>query len=1036
MARRLEALLLLLLFIRLAAANTERDALRAFRAGVSDPSGALRSWNSTAHFCRWPRVTCTHGHVTSLDVSYLGLTGTISPAVGNLTYLETLNLNRNALSGSIPASLGRLKRLNYLGLCDNGGVSGEIPDSLRNCTNLAVAYLNNNSLAGAIPDWLGTLPSLSTLWLTHNSLSGEIPPSLGNLTKLQSLMIDQNLLEGTLPDGLSRLTSLQTLSVYQNRFRGDIAPGFFNMSSLVDISLANNEFSGRLPPDAGARMKKLGRLLLGGNNLTGPIPASLANASVMAYLSLDNNSFTGRVPPEIGMLCPQNLEMSNNELTATDDGGWQFLDRLTNCNNLVVLSLEGNKFSGTMPSSIGNLSRKLQVLNLGSNRVSGSIPPGIGNLVAMQSLGLDSNLLTGAIPEGIGKLKNLTELSLQDNKLTGPVPSSIGNLTQLLKLALSNNALNGSIPPTLGNLQDLTLLNLSGNALTGHVPRELFDLTSLSVAMDLSDNRLDGRLPPDVARLGNLALLKLSGNRFYGEIPNELGGCQSLEFLDLDCNFFNGSIPPSLGKLRGLRRLNLTSNRLSGNIPPELGKMSGLQELYLSQNDLTGTVPEELENVASLIELDLSYNHLDGHVPLHGVFANMTGFKIAGNGDLCGGVPQLHLPRCPAARHAHHAHRLLQIAAPVLSVALFLAILFTVFQCRKRKPRHAKAAAPDILDGENYQRFSYAELAKATNGFADTNLIGAGKFGSVYLGTLPLKVKGALVHENVAVAVKVFDLRQVGASKTFLSECEALRNIRHRNLISVITCCSSVDAKGDDFRALVFDFMPNYSLDRWLHPKSEELNNVNSLSVSQRLNIVVDIADALHYLHSSCIPPIIHCDLKPSNVLLGEDMTACIGDFGLAKLLIDLGSHDAANTESTIGIRGTIGYVAPEYGTTGKVSTHGDVYSFGITLLEIFSGKPPTNDAFRDGLTLPEFVGTAFPDEIEQVLDPALLPVKVFDEGALVSVRDCLVSAIRVGLCCTRRVPYERLSMRDAAAELRAIRDACARACGESQALV
>lgn len=118
------------------------------------------------------------------------------------------------------------------------------------------------------------------------------------------------------------------------------------------------------------------------------------------------------------------------------------------------------------------------------------------------------------------------------------------------------------------------------------------------------------------------------------------------------------------------------------------------------------------------------------------------------------------------------------------------------------------------------------------------------------------------------------------------------------------------------------------------------------------------------------------------------------------------------------------------------MSTHGDVYSFGITLLEIFSGKPPTNDAFRDGLTLPEFVGTAFPDEIEQVLDPALLPVKVFDEGALVSVRDCLVSAIRVGLCCTRRVPYERLSMRDAATELRAIRDACARACGESQALV
>ncbi|KAM0848821.1 hypothetical protein ACQ4PT_054134 [Festuca glaucescens] len=1027
-ARPLPALmmLLLLLTVQLVVAskrcNPERDALRAFRAGVSDPSGMLQSWNNTAHFCRWAGVTCEHGHVTSLGVS--GLSGTISPAIGNLTYLETLNFSKNTFSGSIPANLGRLRRLSFLSFCDNR-LSGVIPDSLRNCTGLAYAYLNNNSLAGAIPDWLGTMPNLTYLWLNGNSLSGEIPPSLGNLTKLESLKLDQNLLKGNLPVGLSRLPLLQILSVSQNKLGGDIPPGFFNMSLLGDMSLADNVFGGSLPPYACTGMKNLGGLFLGGNRLTGLIPATLANASGMTYLSLSDNGFTGPVPPEIGTLCLSALEMSNNELAATDGAGWEFLDCLTNCSDLQRLSLDNNNFSSTMPISISSLSRELLELNLGGNRMSGSIPPGIGNLIALQKLGLESNLLTGTIPDGIGKLKNLTELRLQENKLSGPVPSSIGSLTKMLKLVLSSNVLSGSIPPTIGNLQEMVLLNLSGNRLTGQVPRQLFDLPSLSQAMDLSNNRLEGPLTRDVIRLGNLGLLKLSGNLFNGEIPKQLDSCQSLELLDLDSNLFNGTIPPSLSKLKGLRKLNLTSNRLSGSIPPELGDMSGLQELYLSRNNLTGVIPEELGNASLLVNMDLSYNHLEGEVPLHGVFANLTGLNIAGNSELCGGVPQLHLLLCPVARHTQHIDWHLPIAVPIFGISLFSGMFLAIFLCYKRKSRHGEGVTqPDILDGMNYERISYAELAKATNGFADSNLIGAGKFGSVYKGTLPLKVKEGFEHS--IVAVKVFDLQQLGASKTFLSECEALRTIRHRNLISIITCCSSINPRGDEFRALVFELMPNYSLDRWLHPT---LKNVGRLTAIQRLNIAVDIADALHYLHDSCVPPIIHCDLKPSNVLLGEDMMACIGDFGLAKLLLDPGIQDAASSESTIGIRGTIGYVAPEYGTTGKVSTNGDTYSFGITLLEIFSGKSPTEDSFGDGQTLQGFVGAAFPDRTEEVLDTTLLVTTEFDgDYSGVSVRDCLVSAIRVGLSCTRAAPYERMSMRDAAAELRTIRDACLRA--------
>ncbi|KAK3120595.1 hypothetical protein QOZ80_9AG0690600 [Eleusine coracana subsp. coracana] len=988
--------MVLILSLQLVSSATDGDALLAFKARVTDPTGALASWNASTHFCRrWAGVTCTAGRVTSLDLSERRLTGTLPPAIGNLTHLSSLNLTQNGISGSIPASLGRLHRLSYLSLCDNA-FSGEIPDALRNCTALSALYLNDNHLTGSVPDWLGgggAFPVLMYLGLGTNQLSGRIPPSLANITMLSLLGLDQNLLEGTVPDDLSRLTKLMSLNVYQSHLAGEIPPFLFNMSSLQGLTLANNAFEGELPADAGVGWPNLQYLYLGGNRLTGPIPASLAEASSLTVLSLANNSFTGQVPTAIGKLCLQALQLSNNELTTSDAGGWEFLEGLTNCRSLSEISLDGNKFTGAMPSSIAHLSPNLQTLKLGGNGgISGVIPPGIGNIVGLQTLDFESNLLSGVIPEGIGKLKNLKELRLQHNKLTGPIPSSIGDLSQLLVIDLSNNLLNGSIPPSLGDLQQLTLLNLSGNGLTGHVPGELFKLSSLSSAMDLSDNRLDGTLPGDVGQLAKLALLALSGNRFSGEVPSELGLCASLEFLDLDSNFFTGSIPSSFKSLKGLRRLNLTSNKLLGRIPPELGQMSGLQELYLSRNELSGRIPAELENVTSLKELDLSYNNLDGPVPLRGVFTNTTGFQMAGNGALCGGAARLRLPPCPPSANStstRRGHVFLKIALPIIlgGVALCFGMLIsTLLYCRKKRnsPTADNTTARSALNGNNYPRVSYAELARATDSFAEDNLIGAGKYGSVYRGTLSLKTKGSSVHEDVVVAVKVFQLRQVGASKTFVSEIQALRSVKHRNLINIVTCCSSIDADGNDFRALVFDFMPNYSLDRWLRPSSTSNGSKEGrvLSVIQRFSVAVDIADALNYLHNSCMPPIIHCDLKPSNVLLGDDMTACVGDFGLAKLILDPGCHDVATTESTtIGVRGTIGYVAPEYGTSGKVSTNGDVYSFGIMLLEIFVGKAPTDAAFRDGLTLQEFVGGAFPEKIEQILDPALRPIEDSSDG-------------------------------------------------------
>ena len=201
---------------------------------------------------------------------------------------------------------------------------------------------------------------------------------------------------------------------------------------------------------------------------------------------------------------------------------------------------------------------------------------------------------------------------------------------------------------------------------------------------------------------------------------------------------------------------------------------------------------------------------------------------------------------------------------------------------------------------------SYQSLLNATNGFSFANLIGVGSFGSVY--------KGILDQYKHTVAIKVMNLGYHRASKSFKAECEALRNIRHRNLVKVFIACSSIDYQGHDFKALAYEFLENGNLDEWLHPtprKNESLLKQRKLSLLQRLNIAIDVASALDYLHNHCDTPIVHCDLKPSNVLLDEEMIGHVSDFDLARFLHDIVHSSSINQSSSIGVKGTIGYTPP-----------------------------------------------------------------------------------------------------------------------------
>ncbi|KAK6786040.1 hypothetical protein RDI58_014565 [Solanum bulbocastanum] len=260
-----------------------------------------------------------------------------------------------------------------------------------------------------------------------------------------------------------------------------------------------------------------------------------------------------------------------------------------------------------------------------------------------------------------------------------------------------------------------------------------------------------------------------------------------------------------------------------------------------------------------------------------------------------------------------------------------------------------------------------------------------------------------ILKDGIIFAAKVFNVQLEGAFKSFDTECEILRNLRHRNLTKVITSCSNLD-----FKALVLEYMPNGTLDKWLYSHNLFLN------LLQRLDIMIDVASAMDYLHNGYLMPVVHCDLKPSNVLLDEEMVGHVSDFGIAKML---GAGEASFIQTrTIA---TIGYIAPEYGQDGIVSTRCDVYSFGILMMETFTRKRPSDDTFTGEWSIQRWVSDSFPGEIHKVVDSNL--VQPGDEQIDAKMQ-CLLSVVELALNCTLVTPDARIGMKDALSKLKKIR--------------
>ncbi|KAA8537815.1 hypothetical protein F0562_027605 [Nyssa sinensis] len=351
---------------------TDKEALISFKSLLSlEPTNPLSSWDQNSSPCNWTGVICNKPgeRVVGLDLSGLGIMGSISPHVGNLSFLRSLQLQDNQLTGMLPDQLGNLFRLKVLNMSSNR-IEGAIPPNISLCKELLVLDMMQNEISGGIPEELSHLTKLQVLHLGKNHLSGAIPPSIANISSLIHLNLGTNHLGGMIPSDLARLRNLKQLDLTINNISGTVPPSIYNMSSLAYLALASNNLWGNLPGDVGVTLPNLLSFNFCFNKFTGTIPGSLHNLTNIQIIRMAHNLLHGTVPPGLGNL--PDLQMYNigfNYITSSGDSGLNFLTSLTNSTRLNFLAIDGNLLEGVIPESIGNLSKRLTHLYMGGNRI-------------------------------------------------------------------------------------------------------------------------------------------------------------------------------------------------------------------------------------------------------------------------------------------------------------------------------------------------------------------------------------------------------------------------------------------------------------------------------------------------------------------------------------------------------------------------------------------------------------------------------------------------------------------------------------------
>ncbi|XP_073043493.1 uncharacterized protein [Primulina eburnea] len=956
-----------------AAAPPQLVSLLAIKSSLKDPSNTLRDWEPETAFprpgslpvwCSWSGIKCDHktGQVTTLDLSGRNLSGIIPSEIRYLSHLHHLNLSRNSLDGPFEDSIFELPNLRTLDINHNY-FNSSFPPGISKLKSLTFFDAYSNNFSGTLPEEIIYLKNLEYLNLGGSYFEGEIPTAYGRFLNLKSLYLHGNSLTGSIPAELSFLNRLEHIELGYNAYSGGIPAQFSSLSNLVYLDISSTNLSGNVPAELGS-LTNLENILLFKNHLSGSIPASWAGLVSLKVLDLSDNNLTGEIPR-----------------------GFSDLKELNR------LSLMDNKLTGEIPGGIGQLPN-LEILYIWNNSFSGMLPQTLGSNGKLQQLDVSSNSLSGPIPPKLCLGNMLIKLILFANQFIGEIPPSLANCTALTRVRIQNNRLNGSIPIGFGSLPNLTYLDLSDNDLSGPIPKDFGNAARME-SLNISENSFNSELPDNIWKAPSLQIFLASSANLNGKIPDFIG-CLRFYRIELDGNNFSGSIPWDIGHCEKLVTLNLRQNSLTGIIPWEISALPSITAVDLSHNYLTGTIPSNFNNCSTLENFNVSYNQLTGSVPSSGLlFSSLHPSSFAGNEGLCGEILKKPCREDGLEAGAVEIHRepkrtagaIVWIIATAFGVGLFILIAGSrCFQAKYgRKFSDGREVGPWKLTA--FQRLNYTadEVLECIN--MTDKIIGMGSTGTVYKAEMP---GGEIIAVKKLWGKHKDTIRR---RRGVLAEVDVLGNVRHRNIVRLLGCCTN-----NQSTMLLYEYMPNGSLDDLLHGKDKCDNFVADWVT--RYNIALGVAQGICYLHHDCDPVIVHRDLKPSNILLDVEMEARVADFGVAKLI--------QNDESMSVIAGSYGYIAPEYAYTLQVDEKSDIYSYGVVLMEILTGRKSVDAQFGEGNSIVDWVRykIKMKDSMIDMLDK--------NAGASCnSVREEMVLVLRVALLCTSRNPADRPSMRD-----------------------
>ncbi|GER39900.1 leucine-rich repeat protein kinase family protein [Striga asiatica] len=798
----------------------------------------------------------------------------------------------------------------------------------------------------------------------------------------------------------SQLKSLKSLDLSFNNFHGLIPPSLSELSELEFLDLSFNSFDGPIPSEF-SRLENLRALNLSSNFLTGDIPKILESLKKLQDLQLYTNRLNGTIPSWIGSLT--NLKIFTayeNELTGS------IPDELGSFSELQLLNLHSNELEGSIPESIFSM-QKLETLVLTQNRLSGYIPKSIGKCKTLSSIRIGNNNLSGLIPKEIGDITSLTYFEANDNKLYGEIVQEFSKCTNLTLLNLASNRLNGSVPLEFGLLTNLQELIVSDNNLFG-------EILSLSILrgknlskLDLSNNRFDGTIPNTICSTSpRLQFLLLANNFLEGEIPHEIGNCTKLLELQLGNNRLNGSIPPEIGRIKNLQiALNLSSNHLHGQLPEELGRLDKLVAFDVSDNQLTGNIPSSFRGMLSLIEVNFSNNWLTGPIPSFVPFQKSPTSSFFANKGLCGEPLTVSCgnsdgPESYSYYHHKVSYRVvLAVIGSGLAVFASVTVVVLLFMMREKQEKAAKEAKiaeeesnenPEIVAGNVFveslkQAVDFEAVAKAT--VKESSKLSVGTFSVVYKADMP---SGLILSVR---KLKSMDKTILNHQSKMIREVEKLSRLCHDNLMRSIGFVLFEDAV-----LLLHQYYPKGTLAQFLHESVEKPNYKPDWPA--RLAIAIGVAEGLAFLHNVAI---IHLDISSGNVVLDSSCNPLLGEIEISKLL-----DPSRGTASISAVAGSFGYIPPEYAYTMQVTAPGNVYSYGVVLLEILTTRLPVEEAFGEGIDLVKWVhGAPTRGETpEQILDARLSTVSF-------GWRKQMLAALKVALLCTDSTPAKRPRMKN-----------------------